>query len=61
MDEFLTSKEVSDFLKTPIAYIRKMIKEEQLIAYKVGRQYIVKKSDLEKYLEEVRKKWQIRK
>lgn len=52
MDEMITSKEVSELLKTPIAYIRKMIREQKLIAYKIGRDYKIKIKDLVKFLEE---------
>lgn len=54
MDYYFTSKEVSILLKTPIRYIRKMIREDKLKAYKVGRQYIIKEQDLNTYLDSVR-------
>lgn len=53
MDYYFTSKEVSILLKTPIQYIRKMIRENKLKAYKVGRQYIIKEQDLNNYLDSV--------
>ena len=53
MDYYFTSKEVSILLKTPIQYIRKMIRENKLKAYKVGRQYIIKEQDLNIYLDSV--------
>ena len=54
MNYYFTSKEVSILLKTPIQYIRKMIRENKLKAYKVGRQYIIKEQDLNNYLDSVR-------
>ena len=53
MDYYFTSKEVCILLKTPIQYIRKMIRENKLKAYKVGRQYIIKEKDLNIYLDSV--------
>ena len=53
MDYYFTSKEVSILLKTPIQYIRKMIRENKIKAYKVGRQYIIKEKDLNNYLDSV--------
>ena len=53
MDYYFTSKEISILLKTPIQYIRKMIRENKLKAYKVGRQYIIKEKDLNIYLDSV--------
>ena len=54
MEYYFTTKEISLLLKTPIQFIRKMIKEKRLIAYKVGRKYIVKEQDLNIYLDSVR-------
>ena len=54
MDYYFTSKEVSILLKTPIQFIRKMIREKKIIAYKIGRQYLVKEQDLNNYLDSVR-------
>ena len=53
MDYYFTSKEVSILLKTPVQYIRKMIRENKLKAYKVGRQYIIKEQVLNIYLDSV--------
>ena len=54
MDYYFTTKEISLLLKTPIQFIRKMIREEKIIAYKIGRQYVVKEQDLNNYLVSVR-------
>lgn len=54
MEYYFTTKEISLPLKTPIQFIRKMIREKRIIAYKVGRQYIIKEQDLNTYLDSVR-------
>jgi excisionase family DNA binding protein len=41
-------------LKTPIQYIRKMIREQKIIAYKIGKQYVIKEQDLNNYLDSVK-------
>lgn len=53
MDYYFTTKEISLLLKTPIQYIRKMVRENKLKAYKIGRQYIIKEQDLYTYLDSV--------
>ena len=50
MEYYFTTKEISFLLKTPIQFIRKMIREKRIIAYNVGRQYIIKEQDLNTYL-----------
>ena len=45
MEYYFTTKEISLLLKTPIQFIRKMIREKRIIVYKVGRQYIIKEQD----------------
>ena len=54
MDYYFTTKEISLLLKTPIQFIRKMIREEKIIAYKIVRQYIIKEQDLNNYLDSVK-------
>ena len=54
MDYYFTTKEISLLLKIPIRFIRKMIREEKIIAYKIGRQYIIKEQDLNNYLDSVK-------
>ena len=54
MDYYFTTKEISLLLKTPIQYIRKMIREKKIIAYKIGKQYVVKEQDLNNYLNSVK-------
>ena len=50
----MTTKEVSILLQTPIAYIRKLIREFKLNAYKVGKEYRITEFDLKEYLESVK-------
>ena len=54
IDYYFTTKEISLLLKTPIQFIRKMIREKKIIAYKIGRQYVVKEQDLNNYLDSMR-------
>ena len=54
MEYYFTTKEISLLLKTPIQFIRKMIREKRIIAYKVGIQYIFKEQDLNNYLDSVK-------
>ncbi len=53
-NNFLTTKEVSMILQIPIAYVRKLIREFKLGAYKMGKEYRISDSDLEEYLASVR-------
>ena len=48
--KYYTLKEVSDVLKTPVRYLRQMIKEKKLKAYLIGRSYKVEESDLNDYI-----------
>ena len=54
MDYYFTTKEISLLLKTPSQYIRKIIREKKIIAYKIGKQYVVKEQDLNNYLDSVK-------
>ena len=54
MEYNFTTKEISLLLKTPIQYIRKMIREQKIIAYKIGKQYVIKEQDLNNYLDSVK-------
>ena len=49
--QYYTLKEISYILRTPTAYLRKMIKEHTLKAHFIGRQYIVSQEDLNKCLD----------
>lgn len=43
-------KDISILIKTPIPYLRKMIKEHKLIASFICRQYVVSNNDLKIYI-----------
>lgn len=43
-------KEISSLIKTPIPYLRKMIKDHKLIASYIGKSYIVCDEDLTKFI-----------
>ena len=53
MDEIFLTKEVAKYLKVSEAYIRQLIRCEELRAYKEGRRggYRVLKEDIDKYIE----------
>lgn len=42
--------EVSDYYNIPLATLQKHVREEKLIAKKNGREYIITKENLDKYL-----------
>ena len=52
MDEFLTTKEIAKQLKVHVLTVRRWIGAKKLSATSLGKEYRVKKSDLEKFLEE---------
>ena len=53
-NDFLTTKEVSSILQISIAYVKKLIREFKLGAYKMEKEYKISDSDLEEYLASVR-------
>ncbi len=52
--DFLTLEDIAKQTHVTTETVRVWIREKQLIAYKVGRSYLVKKEDFEKFLEERR-------
>lgn len=54
MDTWLTLQEIADELKLHIETVREWVRTKQLTAYKVGRDYRVKRADLNKFLEDRR-------
>lgn len=46
-----TIKECSDTLKIDEETIRKYIREQKMVAYKVGREWRVKEEELKKFVE----------
>lgn len=55
-DNYYTLAEISERIKTPVLYLRKMVREEKLVAHKMGKDYKVKGSDVDKYVESCRYK-----
>lgn len=55
MDEWLTLKQIADELKYHIETVREWVRTGQLTGYKMGRDYRVKRSDFNKFLEERKK------
>lgn len=49
--ELLTVKEVADYLRMGLLTTYKLVNEGKLPAFKVGRQWRVKKDDLQHYIE----------
>ena len=54
--EWLTLQEIADELKLHIETVREWVRTKRLTAYRVGRDYRVKRSDLDRFLEERRTK-----
>ncbi len=54
MDDFLTVEEAASRLKVKPYTVRKWITQKKLRAYKVGRDYRIRLTDFEKFLEERR-------
>ena len=49
MEKYLTTKEVSNILSVQEVTVRRWIKKGKLPAIRFGREFRVKKGDLEKY------------
>ena len=52
LEKLLTIQEVADKLKVTPQYARKLISEEKLQATRIGKQWVVKPEDLDKYIKE---------
>lgn len=50
--ELLTIREVANYLRMGLITVYKLIKENKLQAFKVGKQWRVKKIDLQKFIEQ---------
>lgn len=48
--KYYSLKEVSERLKTPIPYLRKLIRKHRLQAHFIGRQYIISEKEIEKFI-----------
>ncbi len=53
-DNWLTVKEIAEELKVEISTVQGWIREKKLIAYKVGRDYRIKRVDYDRFLKERR-------
>jgi excisionase family DNA binding protein len=53
-DNWLTVKEIAEELKVEISTVQGWIREKKLIAYKVGRDYRIKREDYDRFLKERR-------
>ena len=51
-DDIYTPEEISKILKVPASTIRYLLRRDDMIAFKVGRQYRVTKPDLEAFIED---------
>ncbi len=52
--QWLSVEDIANELSVSIETVRNWIRKRRLIAYRVGRDYRVKKTDYEKFLEERR-------
>jgi putative molybdopterin biosynthesis protein len=50
MDELLTVTEIAQLLRVSDRVVRSLIKDGDLVAVKIGREYRVKRSDVDRYL-----------
>lgn len=50
-DKYLTLKEVSYIIKTPVPYLRYLIKSHKLKAHFIGRQYLICETDLKNFID----------
>ena len=50
MDEYLTTKQIARILKVHVITIRRWIQSGKLIAYKIGKELRIKKSDLDSFI-----------
>jgi excisionase family DNA binding protein len=51
-EKFYTTEEIADLLNVSTRVIRDIIKSNELIAIKIGREYRIRESDLEKFFKE---------
>lgn len=54
--EFMTTKEVAEFLTLSIPYIKKMLKLKTIPAYKIGRRWVFEKNDILRWVESQKQK-----
>jgi excisionase family DNA binding protein len=54
MKQWLTVEDVSAELGVPVETVRSWIRNKKLPAYKPGKHYLIKREDLDKFLEDSR-------
>lgn len=52
--EYLSVEEIAQQLDISVEVVRGLIRSKQLTAYRIGKEYRIKKEDYEKFLEERR-------
>ncbi len=52
--EWLSVEDIAKELNVPVDTVRAWIRSKKLVAYRPGREYRVKRADLDKFLEESR-------
>lgn len=52
MDEYLTTKELASILKVNVLTVRRWIEAKKLPAIRLNKEYRIKKSDFEHFIEE---------
>jgi len=50
-EEFISLEDVAERLHVTVDTVRSWVREKQLPAYRIGRSYLVKPEDLEKFIE----------
>ena len=50
-EQYYTIEEVAKMLKVAYLTVYRWIREGKLVAYKAGKQYRIKKADLDKFIE----------
>jgi len=54
-EQYYTIEEVAKMLKVVYLTVYRWIQSDKLIAYKAGKQYRIKQSDLEKFMKKAKK------
>ena len=52
--EYLSVKDVADLLDVTVDTVQEWIRQRKLIAYKIGREYRIKREDFNKFMQERR-------
>lgn len=55
-EKYYTIEEIAKILKVAYLTVYRWIQDGKLVAYKAGKQYRIKKSDLEKFVERKKRK-----